>query len=103
MAFSNLPPELIHHILEYRIRSDWKTCRAHEADLIREVMENILYKLENPDNAELYAYTVEISQWTLFGILYLLLWLENGRKRPCHEEYVYKKWYAQSFMCFEGI
>ena len=128
-----LPVDLIPYVLEFRVRSDWKTCRIHEADLIRESMMNYNRIVQSHFEVEYWvladnevsqwtilvldAYMHEVSQWTLCGLRYIVYWLNNGgidqygrppRIRPLERYHRsgdnYLKWYRQSFMCaFEGI
>ncbi len=102
MAFSKLPPELVGLIFEYRQLPNYKTCRKHEADLIREAMQIV---------RGVAGY--EISEWTLFGVRYILRWVVEGgmerygrppRIRPLREYEDYTTWYTQTFMCiWQGI
>jgi hypothetical protein len=113
------PEVLIPCILEYcpRSRSDWRTCRVHESNLIIELKRSMMDQVGNPNlDIEYWVldnYTIrEVSDWTLFGAKYILLWLIDGgvdrygrppRIRPLDKYYrsgdKYKQWYTQSFMC----
>lgn len=111
------PAALIPSILEYQLRPDWKTCRAHESNLIREFCRLVAEQIVNPNFEVEYwvldNYTIrEVCDWTLFGAKYILDWLMDGgvdrygrppRIRPLDKYYrsgdKYQQWYTQSFMC----
>ena len=111
------PSALIPSIREYLPRPDWKTCRAHESNLIRDLKEAVMDQVENPNFEVEYwvldNYTIrEVSEWSLFGAKYILYWLMDGgvdrygrppRIRPLDQYYrsgdKYQQWYTQSFMC----
>ena len=101
MSFSKLPQELIGLIFEYRQLPNYKTCRVQEAGLIWELMQSVSEDILD-----------EMTEWTLFGALYILRWVVEGgmerygrppRIRP-REYDDYTRWYTQTFMCiWQGI
>lgn len=114
------PTALIPYILEYHLRHDWKTCRAHESNLIKDFQRIVAEQVMNPNfEVELWVldnYTLrEVSEWSLFGAWYILWWLEGGgmdrsfkyssrpERRPLEQYHrsgdKYKNWYRRSFMC----
>ena len=108
------PAELSQHIGGYILRSDWRTCRAHEASLIRECngwTKRVLddeepywydkcYKMEFPILFRQKELDVYLNDWTLFGRWYLILRTKrnNGwylsRDAPLATEF---NWYACAF------
>jgi hypothetical protein len=112
------PAALIPSILEYKLRPDWKTCREHESNLIKELQRNVIDQLYRVfdiyDIVEIEYYVLDdYREWSLFGMNYVLYWLEEGgmdrygrvpRIRPLEKYYRsgddYLKWYTQSFMCY---
>jgi hypothetical protein len=97
-----LPMELNHLISEFIRRPDWKTCRKHEADLIRESYINMTEHLGDPayDPVD-YIFSdptvLEITRWTLYGKLFIVKWLESGCSRTgigygYYDHYT--KWYT---------
>ena len=87
-------------------RLDWRTCRTHEADLIKRHQVVTLSLVGDVFD----DFTVrELRTWTLCGVLYIIAWLNKGgghgrppRCRPTYfpEYYAdnYDKWYIQTFM-----
>ena len=71
MAFlANLPSDLIPIIKTYmnKTRLDWRTCKRHEAALIRGlVFENLM----EVRHSEMYQAKPEMLRWTLAGRLFI--------------------------------
>ncbi len=115
------PTALIPCILEYsQLRPDWRTCCTPVSNLIKDYKRLVEEQVENP-NAEMEFWVFdndtlrEMREWSLFGAMYILWWLDDGgmdrsfrygRRPPIRplETYYrngenYKNWYTQSFMC----
>ena len=108
------PAELIQSILEYKLRPDWKSCRKHESDLVKKFQRIMVNKVE--DRVLDIEYWIlddnmlsEVSVWSLFGMRYILRWLEYGGANLCGRPPIrplenrsgdnYEEWYDQTFMC----
>jgi hypothetical protein len=108
------PSVLSQHIGDYILRSDWRTCRLHEATLIRDwngwtkrVLDDDALdwydpriKMEFPIVFSQKELDVYLNEWTLFGRWYLILRTKRdnawylSRNAPLSTEY---NWYACAF------
>jgi len=108
------PAELSQHIGGYILRSDWRTCRAHEASLIRDWngwTKRVLvdeepywydndFKMEFPILFRQKELDIYMNEWTLFGRWYLILLTKRdnswylSRNAPLATEF---NWYACAF------
>ena len=111
-----LPNELVMYVKEFaaHTRLDWRTCRRHEAELIEQLHEHFLYQILDPNYDTDWMLdtdtVIELSTWSLFGLTFILNWLDSGgvhrygRPPRClpSDDYNYRKWYTQTFMyiCF---
>ena len=116
-ALLKLSDDLVPFIMDFirPTRLDWRTCRKHEADLIKRLQQVVANSLVEPGMQDWIfdEYTRrELATWSLYGVLYIISWLNKGgiyqygrppRCRPSavfHYYYSvhYHKWYTQTFM-----
>jgi hypothetical protein len=86
-----LPVDVLRVIKEFSgpimTRADWRTCKRHEAEIVEEKNERVLYYLDktkkrwncNPEE------THEINHWTLYGKKWLMRapeWRCIAQRRP---------------------
>lgn len=120
-ALCKLPDDIAPLIKSFlrQTRLDWRTCRKHEANLIKKLHQIVLKAVEDPDMDDWVfdsSIAREMNTWSLFGMLYIVSWLNKGgihqygrppRCRPTEDHYYdnkYDKWYTHTFMwcCFHS-
>jgi hypothetical protein len=99
-----LPSDLCPLISDFIRRSDWKTCRKHEADLIRQMGINLTLRLVDPvyesvDFGFEMTTTNEVRSWTLYGKRFIVKWLNSGCSRTSMDYFDrYTNWYTQMYI-----
>ena len=98
-----LPTELNHYIAGFILRPDWKTCRNHESELIRQNCTDIAVRLKN--QLSTVSTVIEISSWTLYGKLFIISWLNRRLNRGLNRGIKlvtykdrYINWYTQKYL-----
>ena len=113
-ALCKLPDDIMSLVEEFicPTRLDWRRCRIHESRLIKELRHCVFTSIVDPTEVDWVfdAFTTrEMTTWSMFGVLYVVAWLNKGgidrfgrppRCRPDLLIYVddYEKWYTHTFM-----
>ena len=123
-ALCKLPEDTAHLIKSFlcQTRLDWRTCRTHEANLIKKLHRLVVISIADPDVDDWVfdaSTTMELNTWTLFGVLHLISWLNKGgayqfihrfgrprfHSRPDYRLYgdKYQSWYLHTFMWYSRL
>ena len=107
-----LPSELIEEVIGFVLRPDWRTCKRHEANLIKEFNGCVSYYLEETKGKWVSWDSPsfdEIENWTLYGRNWLMnahewfIIAQGGRPplippRDGMYQDNYWKWYSHMIM-----
>ncbi len=110
------PLDLSRHIRQFLLRTDWRSCRSHEANLIgkfnqwtKRVLDDDALdwfdsriKIEFPIVFGQKELDVYLKEWNLFGRWYLILQTQKDyywhlSRTFTVNKYDYIQWYRQSF------